>query len=83
MNDNYIKECMPFVVLLETDGGPDHNIIFFEEFISSLSVFLVGEMDNLDGFCGCPGQSYLNTFEPAWIQTVLTICLVCLMGIIL
>ena len=59
----FIKTCMPFVVLLETDGGPDHNIKFLRNVLSLFAVFLVGNMDKLVAVRGCPGHSYLNTVE--------------------
>ena len=63
LSDDLIASFMPYVVLLETDGGPDHNLKFLRNCISLLATFLVGNMDKLVAVRGCPGHSYLNTVE--------------------
>eukprot|EP00957_Ditylum_brightwellii_P125238 9546837-Ditylum_brightwellii.AAC.1 len=54
---------MPYMVLLETDGGPDHNTTFLNTQLSFLVIFLLSEMDKLVRICCCPASSYLNTEE--------------------
>jgi len=61
--EDFFKECMPYVVLLETDGGPDRNIKFLRNVLSLFTVFLVSETDKLTSALGCPGHSYLNVAE--------------------
>eukprot|EP00957_Ditylum_brightwellii_P054957 4165127-Ditylum_brightwellii.AAC.1 len=54
---------MPYMVLLETDGGPDHSTIFLNTQLSLLAIFLLGEMDKLVGICCCPDPDM-----PKWLQ---------------
>ena len=54
---------LPYWVLMECDGGPDHNLTFLSNQLALLGLFLVGGMDKLTATRGCPGSSYLNTAE--------------------
>jgi len=63
LSDDRIESFMLYVVLLEIDGGPDHNIKLLRNCISLLAAFLVGNMDKLVAVRGCPGHSYSNTVE--------------------
>lgn len=58
-----MNKYMPYVALLETDGGPDHNLKFLHNILSLLALFKLGKMDKLVAVRGCPGLSYLNTVE--------------------
>lgn len=58
-------ETQALAVLLECDGGPDHNLTFFSNQLALLGLFLAGDMDNLMATRGCPGLSYLLTAERA------------------
>ena len=42
-----LKEHLPHAVLIETDGGPDHNLTFLNNIISLLGLFLDENMDKL------------------------------------
>ena len=55
----------PYYVLVECDGGPDHNLRHVGNQVSLFSLFLVGNMDKLVATRGCPGLSYLNSAERA------------------
>ena len=63
LSDDPIQSFMPYVVLLETDGGPDHNLRFLRNCILLLAAFLVGNMDKLVAVRRCLRHSYLNTVE--------------------
>ena len=58
-----LKGGLPYTVLLETDGGPDHNLTFLNNIISLLGLFLVGNMDKLTATRCCSGRSFLNVVE--------------------
>eukprot|EP00957_Ditylum_brightwellii_P086800 6605458-Ditylum_brightwellii.AAC.1 len=45
---------IPYMVLLETDSGPNHNTTFLNTQLSLLAIFIPGEMDKLVGTCCCP-----------------------------
>ena len=49
------KSFLPYLVLIECDGGPDHNLTFLINQIALVGVFLLGEMDKLVATRGCPG----------------------------
>ena len=51
------------MVLIECDGGPDHNTTFLANLLSFIGLFLIGNMEKLNATPGCPGLSYLNTSE--------------------
>ena len=53
----------PYLVLLECDGGPDHNLTFLINQISLVGVFLLGGMDKLNGLRGCAGRIYSNLYS--------------------
>ena len=42
-----VDGLLPYVVLLETDGRPDHNCTFLYNILFIFRVFLVGNIDNL------------------------------------
>ena len=54
---------LPYLVLIECDGGPDHNLTFLFNQLALFGLFLVGNMDKLNATRGTPGLSYLNTTE--------------------
>ena len=54
---------LPYLVLIECDGGPDHNLTFLFNQLALFGLFLVGNMDKLNATRGTPGLSYLNTAE--------------------
>lgn len=60
-----LASSMPYYVLIECDGGPDHNITFLSNQIAAFALFLVGNMDKLDILRCCPGLSFLCTTERA------------------
>ena len=63
INKDIIRNYMPYVTLLETDGGPDHNLKFLHNILSLLSLFILSGVDKQIAVRGCPGLSYLNTVE--------------------
>jgi hypothetical protein len=55
---------VPFLLLLQTDGGPDHNLMFVRTQLALVAMFLeLEEIDHLVVLRGCPQGSYLNTVE--------------------
>lgn len=56
---------LPYSIIMEANGGPDHNLIFFSNQISLFGIFLLLEIDSLKVFCGCSSLLYLNTTERA------------------
>ena len=58
-------ETLALAVLLECNGGPDHNLTFLSNRLELLGLFLVCDMDKLTATRGCPGLSYLLTAERA------------------
>lgn len=54
---------MHYVLLVETDGEPGHNIKFQRNSLSLFAAFLIGGMDKLVAIRGCSGHSYLNRVE--------------------
>ena len=51
------------VLLLYTDGGPDHNITFMTVILSLLCLFLTGDLDFVVAARTCPQQSWRNCVE--------------------
>ena len=51
------------VLLLYTDGGPDHNITFMTVIASLLCLFLTGDLDFVIAARTCPQQSWKNCVE--------------------
>jgi hypothetical protein len=41
------KEHMPYIVLVEADGGPAHNITFLRNILALVGGFMLGNMDHL------------------------------------
>ena len=58
-------DSLAYLVLIECDGGPDHNLTFLSNQLALFGLFLVGKMDKLTTTRGCPGLSYLLTAERA------------------
>ena len=56
-------KALAYLVLIECDGGPDHNLTFLSNQLALFGLFLIGNMDKLVAVCGCPGHSYLNIVE--------------------
>jgi hypothetical protein len=55
---------VPFLLLLQTDGGPDHNLIFVRTQLALVAMFLELEgIDHLVVLRGCPQGSYINTVD--------------------
>ncbi len=55
---------VPFLLLLQADGGPDHNLIFVQTQLALVAMFLELEgMDHLVVLRGCPQGSYINTVD--------------------
>ncbi len=52
-----------YLVLIECDGGPDHNLTHLSNQLALFGLFLQGDMDKLCATRGCAGLSYLNTAE--------------------
>ena len=59
---NNVKS-LAYRVLLECDGGPDHNLTHLHNQLALVGLFLEGNMDKLDATRGTPGLSYLNVGE--------------------
>lgn len=51
------------VLLLQTDGGPDHNLSFLRTKMALVALFVVLDVDHLVALRGAPHGSYLNTVE--------------------
>ena len=51
------------VLLLYTDGGPDHNVKFISVWVGLLCVFLACDLDFLIAARTCPQQSWRNCVE--------------------
>ena len=50
-----------YFVLVECDGGPDHNLVHLANHIYLFALLFVENMDKLVATRGCPGLSYMNT----------------------
>ena len=66
-----LKKELPYVVLFETDGGPDHNLTFLKNQLALFGLFLAGNMDKLSATRCCSGYSFLNVCER--LMSLLTI----------
>jgi hypothetical protein len=55
---------MPYEILIEADGGCDHNF-YLQNKLALFGLFLKSGVDKLIAIPGCPGLSYLNTEERA------------------
>lgn len=51
------------VLLLQTDGGPDHNLNFLRSRLALMGMFLLLDVDAMDILRGAPQGSSLNTVE--------------------
>ena len=62
---DYVNNFLPdlYNILIECDGGPDHNLTIVSNQVSIFGLFLVGNMDKIISICGFPALSYLNTVE--------------------
>ena len=56
---------MPFVILIEADGGPDHNITFLRSKLAAVALFLSSNVDRLTEVRGFPRYSAYNEGEKA------------------
>ena len=56
-------KSLEYMVLIECDDGPDHNLTFLANHLSLLGLLLVGNMEKINATCGCPGLSYLKEEE--------------------
>ena len=56
---------MPYVLLVEADGGPDHNITFLRSKLAAIALFLLSNVDRLTEVRGCPRHSAYNEGEKA------------------
>ena len=61
--DHIQLPIMPYSLLLETDGGPDHNTTFVQNQLALFALFLLSGVDKFSAIRGCPGLSFLNTVE--------------------
>lgn len=60
----YLKRGeMPYRVLIESDGGPDHNLTFLRNIVFNFGMFLASEIDILILTRGVSGLSCYNTCE--------------------
>ena len=57
--------CPSYLVVLDTDGGGEHNHKHVRNQIALFSLFILGNMDNRNVTCSCPGFYFLNTSERA------------------
>lgn len=64
MEDRY-PDTKPAVLLLQTDGGPDHNITFLKTRLALLATFVKLDLDHFVAIRGAPHGSWLNTVERA------------------
>lgn len=58
-------ELTPFVVVLQTDGGPDHSIKFLTTKLALLAMFIKLDLDQLLVLRGAPNGSAFNKIERA------------------
>ena len=59
------EELNPFVLVLQTDGGPDHSIKFLTTKMALLALFIVMDLDHLLVLRGAPNGSAYNKIERA------------------
>ena len=64
-DDNQLIPFMPYEVLVEADGGPDHYFTL-KNVLALLSLFLRTNLDKLVAMRGFPRLSYLKTVESAF-----------------
>ena len=57
------RDRHPYVLLLQTDGGPDHNIKFVRTKLAMIALFFKMDLDHLVVIRGAPNGSYLNKVE--------------------
>ena len=55
----------PFVVVLQTDGGPDHSIKFLTTKLALLAMFVLLDLDHFLVLRGAPNGSAFNAIERA------------------
>lgn len=53
----------PYGIVLQTDGGPDHNLTFLRTQLALVSFFILSDMDILVAIRGVPNGSWLNKAE--------------------
>ena len=57
--------CPSYLVVLDKNGGGDHNHKHVRNQIALFSLFILGNMYNRNVTCGCPGLYFPNTAERA------------------
>ena len=57
--------AMPLIMVLQADGGPDHNTTFLYNQLVALAFFLLSGCDRIIQFCGCAYESWSNFVEQA------------------
>eukprot|EP00957_Ditylum_brightwellii_P045454 3445767-Ditylum_brightwellii.AAC.1 len=62
MDPKKLLPYMPYKLLIEADGGPDHAFNL-QNWCVLFALFLVSNVDKLVAVHGCPGLSYFNTVE--------------------
>lgn len=71
-NESAADELM--VLLLQTDGGPDHNLTFLRSRLALLGLFLLLDVDAMNILRGAPQGSALNTVERSMAILNLALC---------
>ena len=56
---------LPYIILVKTNGGPDHNIKHISNFLSMVALFILGGMYRLVAIKGCPVLSFQNIAKQA------------------
>ena len=59
------RRCCPYILHIETDGGPDHNFTFLRNTMALFGLFLTCNVDKMTATRCCPGLSFLNIVERA------------------
>jgi hypothetical protein len=57
------RPSKPAVVLIQTDGGPDHCLKFLRSQLALIALFKIGNFDHVVAIRGAPGGSALNKCE--------------------
>lgn len=67
------------LLLLQTDGGPDHNLNFLRSRLALMGMFLLLDVDAMDILRGAPRGSALNTVERCMAILNFALCDIALM----
>ena len=62
-DDDLFRIAKMNVLLLQTDGGPDHNLKFLRTKLALIALFNALGVDHLVALRGAPHGSYLNVVE--------------------